>query len=71
MAIWPVTPWWGSAGEADSEALAAGGEVDCDHPGRDLGRTPGAGPAEAAGGGGTEYDLAGGREAGSDAKKKE
>jgi transposase len=50
--------------------MAAGGEVDSGQPGRDLGGTPGTGPAEAAGAGGVEHGLAGGRDAGGDAKKK-
>jgi hypothetical protein len=50
--------------------VAAGGELDHDHSGRDLGRTPRASPAEAASAGGAEHGLAGGRNAGGKAKKK-
>jgi hypothetical protein len=50
--------------------MAAGGELDCGHPGCDFGRTSGTGPTEAAGAGGADHGLAGGGELGGDAKKK-
>ena len=46
------------------------GELDHDHSGRDLGRTPRASPAEAASAGGAEHGLAGGRNAGVTRKKR-